>query len=103
MKYKIIANSTITGHVLVTDDGEKLDPSQIACLLNLLQENFDSREKQIAELMQENDELRTALECFASEVSARRRLGFCTDKIFENVNNNQICRTALSHAASRAV
>jgi len=49
----------------------------------------------------EIEELRTALEAFASEIAFRRSLGYCPDWAFERVTNNQICRTAISHAATK--
>ena len=53
-------------------------------------------------LEQENDELRTALEAFAQEICQRRMFGFANNAAFEQVSNNQICRTYLTHAGYKA-
>lgn len=98
MKYKLVAKDLETTIVASTSDDEKIDVGQVIFLLNLLQESLDLREKQVVELLQENEELRNAIEAFAGEVAFRRLYGYCTDQAFERVSNNQICRTAITHA-----
>lgn len=100
MKYKLAAKDLETTIVASTSDGEKIDLGQVIFLLNMLQESLDLREKQVVELLHENEELRNALEAFASEVAFRRKVGYCPDWAFERVSNNQICRTAITHATT---
>lgn len=100
MKYKLTAKDLETTIVAVSSDGKNIDLGQVITLLNLLQESVDLREKQVVELSQENEELRNAIEAFADEVAFRRLCGYCTDKAFERVSNNQICRTAITHATT---
>jgi cell division protein FtsB len=110
MKYKLAAKNLETTIAVVTSDGKNIDLGKAIVLLNLLQENLDLRDKQVVELSQEvvelsqeNNDLRSALEAFASEVAFRRLNGFCPESAFDQVSNNQICRTAITHASSKSV
>ena len=68
-----------------------------------LRQTVRDREQEAIEAHQENDELRAALQLFANEICQRRMLGFVQDAVFERVNNNQICRTALTDTGYKGV
>ncbi len=51
----------------------------------------------------EIEDLRTAMELLAVEVAWRRKVGYCPNEVFENVSNNQTCRTALTDAGCSPV
>jgi uncharacterized coiled-coil DUF342 family protein len=75
---------------------------QVANIKNL-QDALRDCQNEVTEARQEIDELREALEAFAAEVCHRRMFGVARDNIFERVSNNQICRTALTHAGYEGV
>lgn len=66
---------------------------------SLVREN-NSANKCLDDARAEIEELRNAIEAFASEVAYRRLLGYCPEQAFERVSNNQICRTAITHATT---
>lgn len=66
---------------------------------SLVREN-NSAIKCLDDARSEIAELRSAIEAFASEVAFRRKVGYCPDWAFERVSNNQICRTAITHATT---
>lgn len=68
-----------------------------------MSDDYDNMADPPVSIERENEDLRTAMELLAVEVAWRRKVGYCPNQAFENVSNNQTCRTALTDAGCSPV
>jgi hypothetical protein len=102
MKYKLYKGQG--GYLgFQREDGVLANPPEIVAVLEKQQYRIQEVETAAHLYEREIQDLRTAMELLAVEVAWRRKFGYCPNEVFENVNNNQTCRTALTDAGCSPV